>query len=124
MASLYFETIADEPPVGVTGSGLLSLVHELRQAGVIEPSGRIVRSTAADGASDWSRRYHGRRILLTPDGALGLSQWDIRELQKAKGAIRAAMETLMARLRPEGGRPGARHPDRLVRRADRYRLRH
>jgi uncharacterized 2Fe-2S/4Fe-4S cluster protein (DUF4445 family) len=35
---------------------------------------------------------------LTEDGRLGLSQWDIRELQKAKGAIRAAMDTLMARL--------------------------
>jgi uncharacterized 2Fe-2S/4Fe-4S cluster protein (DUF4445 family) len=42
---------------------------------------------------------HGaRRIPLTADGRLGLSQWDIRELQKAKGAIRAAVEVLMAEL--------------------------
>ena len=41
MDSLQLDTIADEPPVGLTGSGLLSVVYELRQAGVIEPSGRI-----------------------------------------------------------------------------------
>jgi len=36
---LEYVTIANEPPVGLTGSGLLSLVHTLRKAGVIEPSG-------------------------------------------------------------------------------------
>jgi uncharacterized 2Fe-2S/4Fe-4S cluster protein (DUF4445 family) len=36
--------------------------------------------------------------LLTPDSQVRLNQWDIRELQKAKGAIRAAMDVLMAQL--------------------------
>jgi len=94
---LLLETIGDEPPVGLTGSGLLSLVHVLRQAGVIEASGRI-----ADPPPRLAERVeyssHGRRIRLTQNGRLGLSQWDIRELQKAKGAIRAAVETLMAQL--------------------------
>ncbi len=38
---LSFSTIANEPPIGLTGSGLLSLVHELRQAGVIAANGRM-----------------------------------------------------------------------------------
>ena len=38
---------------------------------------------------------HGaRRILLVDDSRIRLTQWDIRELQKAKGAIRAAVDTL------------------------------
>jgi uncharacterized 2Fe-2S/4Fe-4S cluster protein (DUF4445 family) len=37
-------------------------------------------------------------VLLVDDSSIGLSQWDIRELQKAKGAIRAAVDTLMAHL--------------------------
>jgi uncharacterized 2Fe-2S/4Fe-4S cluster protein (DUF4445 family) len=84
--------------VGLTGSGLLSLVHILRKAGVIEPSGRIAPNPPV--LSDWivPDQNTGRKILLTEDGRLALSQWDIRELQKAKGAIRAAMDTLMARL--------------------------
>lgn len=101
--ALELTTIANEPPVGVTGSGLLKLVHEFRKAGLIEPNGRIsggsaaynppigknLLETDADGA---------RRLKLTDDGRLSLNQWDIRELQKAKGAIRAAIDTLMANL--------------------------
>ena len=94
---LAFDTIAGEPPVGLTGSGLLSLVHVLRQAGVIEPSGRIV-DPPPQLSGQLRQSYHGRSFLLNPDGRLALSQWDIRELQKAKGAIRAAIEILMAQL--------------------------
>jgi uncharacterized 2Fe-2S/4Fe-4S cluster protein (DUF4445 family) len=94
---LRLETIAGEQPVGLTGSGLLSLVHVLRQVGVIEPGGRIVERPPILADLIHSS-YHGRRVRLTPDGRLGLSQWDVRELQKAKGAIRAAIEILMAQL--------------------------
>lgn len=103
---LRYETIGDLPPVGLTGSGLLSLVHQLRKAGVIEPSGRIQRTPLhfAERIDVYDNNY--RRFLLTPDGRLALTQWDIRELQKAKGAIRAAIDTLMAHL---GLKPGDLH---------------
>lgn len=96
--NLEFVTIADEPPVGLTGSGLLSLVHVLRKAGVIELSGRISPKPPVLADRIIPDVKGGRKILLTEDGRLALTQWDIRELQKAKGAIRAAMDTLMARL--------------------------
>ena len=41
-ASLQLRTVADQPPVGLTGSGLLELIYKLRLAGVIEPNGRLV----------------------------------------------------------------------------------
>lgn len=94
---MIFDTIGSEPPIGLTGSGLLSLVHELRQAGVVEPNGRIAQHPPLFGRS-LELTPHGRRIRLTSDGRIGLSQWDIRELQKAKGAIRAAVDILMNRL--------------------------
>jgi uncharacterized 2Fe-2S/4Fe-4S cluster protein (DUF4445 family) len=92
---LALNTIAGEPPVGLTGSGLLSVVYELRQAGVIEPTGRILDHPPlfADRVDEDG---HGtRRLALTPDGEVKLSQWDVRELQKAKGAIRAAIDILL-----------------------------
>ena len=93
-----FNTIADEAPIGLTGSGLLSMVHQLRQAGVIESSGRILDQPPIFG-NRLGEDAHGTRLLrLTPDGSLELSQWDVRELQKAKGAIRAAIDILMGRL--------------------------
>ena len=92
-----FGTIGDEPPVGLTGSGLLSIVHELRRVGVIVPDGRIARNPPVF-ADRIVQGNNGRHIPLMPDGNLIFSQMDVRELQKAKGAMRAAMEILMERL--------------------------
>ena len=98
--SFTLSTIDDQTPVGLTGSGLLNLVHELRRAGVIHSSGRFIsehptfnrRIISVDGMV---------RIVLTDDvveDSLYLSQHDVRELQKAKGAIRAAIEILLDNL--------------------------
>jgi uncharacterized 2Fe-2S/4Fe-4S cluster protein (DUF4445 family) len=39
-----------------------------------------------------------RYVRLTDDGQLVLKQWDVRELQKAKAAIRAAIDVLLNEL--------------------------
>lgn len=95
---LAFKTIGDELPLGLTGSGLLSLVHRLRQVGVVEPSGRFAVSPPLMSGRLADNTHGGRYLKLTLDGRLGLTQWDIRELQKAKGAIRAAVDILMDHL--------------------------
>jgi uncharacterized 2Fe-2S/4Fe-4S cluster protein (DUF4445 family) len=94
---LDFATIEDEAPVGLTGSGLLSLVHELRRAGAVDASGRINQPPHLF-AERLDSSTHGVRIRLVTNEPLWLTQWDIRELQKAKGAIRAAVDVLMAEL--------------------------
>lgn len=94
---LLLQTIGDQPAIGLTGSGLLSVVHELRKSGAIEVSGRISPAFITKNGLDRNGR-EARSIRLTADGKLVLTQWDIRELQKAKGAIRAAMEILMKNL--------------------------
>lgn len=100
--NLILQTIGDQPPVGLTGSGLLSVVHELRKNGTIEASGRVNPAYLA-GNGRKSNGSEFRSIPLTDDGRLALTQWDIRELQKAKGAIRAAVEILMKNLGLEAG---------------------
>jgi len=95
---LVFDTIGDEPPVGLTGSGLLSVIYELRQAGVIEAGGRITSRPPVFADRIREDSLGARLIPLTSDGHLSLSQWDVRELQKAKGAIRAAVDILLAEL--------------------------
>jgi uncharacterized 2Fe-2S/4Fe-4S cluster protein (DUF4445 family) len=120
------KTISDQEPVGLTGSGLLSAVSEFRRAEMIEPSGRInpdcgplskkiENGADGEGSAEPSpshlpepcREYAekisqddqgSRRIELVPGGDLYLTQLDIRELQKAKGAIRAAVDVLMSQL--------------------------
>jgi uncharacterized 2Fe-2S/4Fe-4S cluster protein (DUF4445 family) len=111
--SFELTTIGDQPPVGLTGSGLLDLVRELRRAEVIERSGRLVKEHPIFGRRLSLDERGVRRVLITGQGvdrrgveegeegkriSLYLTQHDIRELQKAKGAIRAATEILMGQL--------------------------
>ncbi|MGE5601473.1 MAG: ASKHA domain-containing protein [Nitrososphaerales archaeon] len=120
--TLLLKTVGDGRPVGLTGSGLLALVRELRRAGIIEPSGRFVSEDHPRARAFGQRFSVGpegvRRFLITDEGvdrrgieegedpsadggvrvSLYLTQYDIRELQKAKGAIRATIDTLLQRL--------------------------
>ncbi len=95
---ISLKTISDAPPVGITGSGLLSLVHGLRIANVIAPNGRLLAEPPVFKHRIGIDRHGIRKFNLTEDGEIGLTQWDIRELQKAKGAIRAAIDILLSRL--------------------------
>jgi uncharacterized 2Fe-2S/4Fe-4S cluster protein (DUF4445 family) len=95
---LNLETIAGEAPVGLTGSGLISAVYALRKANVIEVNGRIAAHPAIFADRVSVDRHGSRRIPLAEDRDLWITQWDIRELQKAKGAIRAAIDVLMSQL--------------------------
>jgi uncharacterized 2Fe-2S/4Fe-4S cluster protein (DUF4445 family) len=65
------------------------------KSGVIERNGRISTSPSAFSAAIGIDPHGARRIPLSSDHRLWLTQWDIRELQKAKGAIRAAIDVLL-----------------------------
>jgi len=83
--NLRVMTIGNRTPVGITGSGLLSLVYALRTTGAINARGRLLRD--------------GRGTAEIPiAGRVTLTQRDVRELQKAKAAIRAAVDILLERL--------------------------
>jgi uncharacterized 2Fe-2S/4Fe-4S cluster protein (DUF4445 family) len=111
--SLTLATVGDQPPVGLTGSGLLELVWELRRAGIIDAKGRIASEHPVFGHRLSYDADGVRRFLISDQGLdrrgvdadeegvrvpIYLTQHDVRELQKAKGAIRAAFDTLMAQL--------------------------
>jgi uncharacterized 2Fe-2S/4Fe-4S cluster protein (DUF4445 family) len=85
----------------LTGSGLLSLVKELRRVGLIDSSGRFVTEHPTFGRRIGKDDNNVLRLVLTEktaDKPLYLTQRDVRELQKAKGAIRAATEVLLDNL--------------------------
>ncbi len=77
---IELEVIGGGKAKGIAGSGLLSLVNLFRKEGKIDATGRM----------------RGGKIFLNRQ--VYLSQSDVREVQKAKGAIRAAMEVLLRRL--------------------------
>jgi len=92
---------------GICGSGLVDAVAELRRAGLIQENGRLLPPEDAVGAAPGlagrvRRGPSGVEFVLAhgagggPDVTLG--QRDVRELQLAKGALRAGIDVLLARL--------------------------
>lgn len=75
---LRFTTIADAPPRGICGSGLIDAAAALLETGRLEESGALV----------------GDEVEIAPE--VTLTQTDIRQLQLAKGAVEAGIETLCA----------------------------
>lgn len=94
---IQFKTIADAPPVGLTGSGLISAIHEFCKIGLIHESGKI--NVESPYFEKWGTQKNKIRAIHIDQGAnIFITQKDIRELQKAKGAIWATTEILMKKL--------------------------
>lgn len=92
------KTIDDAPAVGLCGSGLLDAVAELAAHGVVEPSGRFTkkRDLLPQGLRERFAERDGKPVFhLTAE--VFLSQGDIRQVQLAKGAVRAGIDVLLAR---------------------------
>ena len=81
-------TIADAPPVGICGSGVLELVSELRTHGIIDETGLYVSDVYRLRGYALAKKIDGTDICFT--------QADVRAFQLAKGAIRAGIEALLA----------------------------
>ncbi len=96
--SLTIQTIADIEPEGICGSGLFDIVGELAAHGVILKTGRLARPESAilpDALKDRIRPVNGKPVFSITDKVY-ISQEDIRQVQLAKGAIRAGIEMLLA----------------------------
>lgn len=96
-SEIAFSTIGAGPAKGFCGSGLIDLIATLINSEVIEANGRF--------ASPGSLPPSLRNRLLRDNGSIAfaltsevsLSQNDIRQVQLAKGAIRAGIDCLLTR---------------------------
>jgi len=93
---LHYQTVNEAPPVGICGSGILSGVAQLYLHGIIDERGRM------EGSHPRIRVHEGRReFVLVNEGerngrpAIVITQHDVRELQKAKAAIRSGIQVLL-----------------------------
>jgi uncharacterized 2Fe-2S/4Fe-4S cluster protein (DUF4445 family) len=93
--------IGDAPPLGICGSGLVSLVANLLRAGVLNPMGRFDTERLGPRLR---RGEDGIEYVLAPAASTGsgqdltLSERDISQLQLAKGAIHAGAELMLRQL--------------------------
>ena len=91
-------TIGDAPAVGLCGSGLLDAVAELATHDVIESSGRFTKKPEVlpAGLRERLTTLDGKPVFRLSESVY-LSQSDIRQVQLAKGAVRAGIDVLLKR---------------------------
>ncbi|MEF8787445.1 MAG: ASKHA domain-containing protein [Planctomycetota bacterium] len=97
---MQWSTIDDESPVGICGTGYIDLLAALMKVGVIDKTGNL-----AEGSTDRVRHGHvGPEYVLVEaeqsatDRDIVLTQADINNLVRAKGAIYAAACILLENL--------------------------
>ncbi|OPX43991.1 phenol hydroxylase P5 protein [Ruminiclostridium hungatei] len=91
------KVIGNTKASGICGSGLLDVVGELVAHGVINKNGKFVEPEASDLQSALKERLvkqEGKWIFKITDKVF-LSQKDVRQVQLAKGAVRAGIEFLL-----------------------------
>ncbi len=99
-----YQTIGDKPPVGICGSGIIDAVAEMLSSGIIRRNGSF--DEEKKGKNDRIRRLEGGLLEYviawsdecSMDANITITQQDVREIQKAKGAIQAASRVLMQEL--------------------------
>lgn len=97
--ALRFDVIGGLPPAGLCGSGALSLMAALLDAGALAPDGRLADSAPAPARV--VDRDHQRIVVLDDAVELMFTQKDVRAIQLAKGALQAAIGVLLADARLE-----------------------
>lgn len=85
---IFLHTIEDQPPRGICGTGVIETTCELVKAGLVDETGMLNEAYFTEGV-ELAKTPEGRPITFT--------QKDVREVQLAKSAVRAGLETLLKR---------------------------
>jgi uncharacterized 2Fe-2S/4Fe-4S cluster protein (DUF4445 family) len=86
--TILWQTIQDQPPVGICGSGILDVVAALLDGGLVKANGAFkTESRSGYVLVPAEQTAIGRALMVT--------RKDINEIQLAKSAIRAAIEVLL-----------------------------
>jgi uncharacterized 2Fe-2S/4Fe-4S cluster protein (DUF4445 family) len=105
---VWLQVIGDVKPIGLCGSGLVDAVAALVGVGLLDSSGRLLSAEAARSTAprlaDRLVEVNGERVFVLHwdgapgdvEGAVYLSQRDVRELQFAKAAISTGWRLLVA----------------------------
>ncbi len=105
---VHIGVIGNAPPSGICGSGLIDLIAELLNHGIVTPEGQLL--PPAELPAELSKAL-ARRVRMADDGSMEflvasrtrgqteepivLTQRDIREVQLGAGAIRAGISILL-----------------------------
>jgi uncharacterized 2Fe-2S/4Fe-4S cluster protein (DUF4445 family) len=89
---LSYRTIGEKPPVGICGTGVIEITSELVKAGIVDETGLLTEKYFEEGYP-----VAGESVDTATEHVFRFTQKDIREVQLAKAAVRAGLETLLIR---------------------------
>ncbi|MGE5416295.1 MAG: ASKHA domain-containing protein [Acidobacteriota bacterium] len=95
---IKYSVLGNTKPIGICGSGLVDLLSVLLEIGVLDETGLIIPERFP---GKYRQSKNGLELLIIneEDSANGMpvvfNQGDVRELQLAKGAVRAGVEILL-----------------------------
>jgi uncharacterized 2Fe-2S/4Fe-4S cluster protein (DUF4445 family) len=85
---ILWQSIENQPPVGICGSGILDVIAALQDGGLVKPTGALINGSNT-----------GYVLVPAVETGLGrdlmVTRKDVNEIQLAKSAIRAAIEILL-----------------------------
>lgn len=84
-----FSTIAGAPPVGICGSGILDIIRLMLEHDILDETGRLC------GSARTAKAETGEPAWDLPGTGLRMTQQDIRQIQLAKAAVCAGIQTLL-----------------------------
>ncbi|HUV39242.1 MAG TPA: ASKHA domain-containing protein, partial [Planctomycetota bacterium] len=99
---LNYSTVGSKPPLGLCGTGYVDLIADMLRVGLIDKTGRLDGSTG--GARVRVGKYDEPEYVVIPASWSGtgsdicITQGDIHNLLRAKGAIYAAASVLLKAL--------------------------
>lgn len=101
--SINIQTIGNEKPIGICGSGILESISEVWKNGIIAKSGRIKKAEKLieEGKKELASRIidedKKRKFIIVKDekNPIVITQEDIRQVQLAKGAISSGFYALL-----------------------------
>jgi uncharacterized 2Fe-2S/4Fe-4S cluster protein (DUF4445 family) len=83
-SAIEFDTIGDEPPAGLCGSGLVDILAELRRSGWMDGQGRL--------------RPGEDLVMVAPERGITFSRSDASQLAQAKAANACGQRILLRRM--------------------------
>jgi uncharacterized 2Fe-2S/4Fe-4S cluster protein (DUF4445 family) len=101
--ALSYSTVGNEPPVGICGTGYVDLLAEMLRAGLMDKTGKL--SVEGRGARTRTNEDGVAEYVLVRQGDGGaardivITQFDVENMLRAKGAIYSAALVLLNSLK-------------------------
>jgi uncharacterized 2Fe-2S/4Fe-4S cluster protein (DUF4445 family) len=99
---LSYSTVGSVPPLGLSGTGYVDLIAEMLRVGVINKTGEIDRDVAKQRVHEGEYGELEYRVISAEQSGNGknvsITQSDINNIRRAKGAIYAATDVLLKAL--------------------------